>query len=164
MNQAALLASISDALGAITHPRFFETERGFQGELLVQLTRRVVLSDQAILEQEYPKRAAAHGLTCRPDIFIHEPYNPSHHADRTEGNVAVVELKLRATAEKASEDFKSLADMIRVLHYPLGIFINIDSVATYGELVPEDVRGRIVSFAVARREGKIEVIEERTEG
>jgi hypothetical protein len=158
-----LISCIHDALMAITNPRFFETERGFQGEFLAQLGCRFALSDRAILEQEYQKRAEAHGLTNRPDIIIHEPYDPVHHANRTEGNVAVIELKLRATEEKAADDFKNLSDMIDVLHYPLGIFINIDSAITYSYLVPENIRGRIALFAVTLHGGKVTIVEERPE-
>jgi hypothetical protein len=157
---AYLLACIHDSLAAITNPRFFDTERGLQGELLAQLTARVALPDQAILEQEYQKSANLHRLTTRPDIIIHEPYDPERHLNRTEGNVAVVALKLRATANDAIDDFKKLADMIRVLQYPLGIFINIASATTYGHLVPANLRWRVVSFAVALHDGKAQVIGE----
>lgn len=115
---------VRDALTAINNPRFFETERGFQGELIAHLAA-LQLPDQAILEQEYQKRQREHGLTIRPDIIIHEPYDPKRHAARTEGNYAVLELKLNATPGEALEDFHSLATMIKVLHYPLGIFVNI---------------------------------------
>lgn len=161
MESVDLTACVRESLAAITAPRFFATERGFQGELLVQLARHVRLPSQVILEQEYQKRQRRHGLAIRPDIIIHEPFDPLRHAARTEGNYAVVELKLNATAAQASDDYQSLADMIRILQYPLGIFINIDSTTTHGDLVPNDVRGRVVSFAVVRRDGMTQVIEER---
>jgi hypothetical protein len=157
-----LVACFRDALAAITAPRFFSTERGFQGELLVQLSQRIRLPDQAILEQEYQKRQHEHGLTIRPDIVIHEPFDPTRFTDRTQGNLAVVELKLCATAAEAAKDFASLATMIKVLHYPLGVFVNIGAAATYAELVPAEVRGRVVAFAVDFVDGKTHVIEQRT--
>jgi hypothetical protein len=64
-----------------------------------------------------------------------------HHAGRAEGNRAVVELKLNATTAEAAEDFESLAAMIQVLHYPLGLFVNIASTVTHADLVPEVVPG-----------------------
>lgn len=155
MKRDEILDNIRQSLLAITTPRFYETERGFQGELLVQLVRRMTLPDQAIIEQEHQKRAFAHGLVCRPDIIIHEPFDPARHRDRTERNFAVIELKLRATPKEVGEDFRSIADMIRVLHYPLGIFINIDCDQTYVDLVPEDLRQQIVTFAVALRDGSV---------
>jgi len=151
-----------EALTACAHPRFFESERGFQGQLLVELTGRIHLPDQAIIEQEYQKRLDAHGLTIRPDIVIHEPYDSARHASRATGNIAVVELKLRASAQQAAADFQSLAAMLRMLRYPVGIFVNIGSAETHVELVPQEARGRIVSFAVSLAEGKPRVVEERT--
>ena len=87
-----------------------------------------------------------------------------HHAGRAEGNRAVVELKLNATTAEAAEDFESLAAMIQVLHYPLGLFVNIASTVTHADLVPEVVRGCVVAFAVSLQDGKPRVIEERTRG
>lgn len=157
-----IIASLIESLSAISAPRFFESERGFQGELLVQLSRRLQLSDSTIIEQEYQKKLKAHGLRIRPDIIIHEPFNPELHATRTEGNFAVIELKLDATPEAAAEDFNSLAAMLEALHYPIGVFINIDSATTHSNLVPDNVRGKIVCFAVHVEDGKTVVIEERT--
>jgi len=152
---------IRDSLTAITAPRFFQTERGFQGELLVQLSRRLHLIGQDIVEQEYQKRLRDHGLTVRPDIIIHEPFDPSYHGARTSGNRAVVELKVNATAAEAAEDFESLAAMIQVLRYPVGVFVNIASSVTHANLVPKAVRRHVVAFAVALQEGKPHVVEAR---
>ena len=68
---------------------------------------------------------------------------------------------MRATAAEAAEDFTSLVEMIAVLHYPLGIFVNIASTETYADLVPE-VRGRVVAFAVTLQKGKVHLIESQT--
>jgi hypothetical protein len=156
-----IIACIRDSLSAITAPRFYQTERGFQGELLVQLSRRLPLLDQEIVEQEHQKRLRDHGLTIRPDIIIHEPFDPARHAARTEGNRAVMELKLNATRAEAAEDLESLAVMIQVLRYPLGVFVNIASSVTYADLVPRAARGRVVAFAVTLKDGKPSLIEER---
>src|SRR5437588_9939027 len=157
-----IIECIRDSLTTITAPRFYRTERGFQGELLVQLSRRLHLLDREIAEQEYQKRQRDHGLTVRPDIIIHEPFDPVRGGARTEGNRAVVELKLNATAAQAADDFESLAAMIQVLHYPLGVFVNIASTVTHASLVPAAVRGRVIAFAVTLQDGKPRVIEERT--
>jgi hypothetical protein len=153
---------VREALAAIKNPRFFVTERGFQGELLAQLASRLQLPNQAILEQEYQKRQQEHGLAIRPDIIIHEPYDPKRHSARTEGNYAVLELKLNATRDEAFEDFQSLATMIKVLRYPVGIFVNIASDATYSELIPQDVRKQIITFAVFLVDGNTKVIPQRS--
>src|SRR5256886_12182198 len=109
------LACLRESLAAITAPRFFQTERGYQGALLTQLTGCLQLPDYGIVEQEYQKKARLHSLTVRPDIIVHEPFNPDRHGARTEGNVAVVELKLRATPADALADFESLRAMLDVL-------------------------------------------------
>ena len=143
-----VIAALRESLNAISAPRFFESERGFQGELLVQLSKHVRLPDNAIIEQEYQKRLMAHGLNIRPDIIIHEPFNPELHTSRTEGNSAAIELKLNASPESAIEDFNSLASMLEILQYPIGFFINIGGNSTYSTLVPQSVRGKLVCFAV----------------
>lgn len=157
-----LIASLSESLAAISAPRFFESERGFQGELLVQLSKRLQLSDNTIIEQEHQKKLAAHRVKIRPDIIIHEPFNPERHMARTEGNFAAIELKLKASSEAAAEDFNSLSVMLEVLQYPIGFFINIGSATTHCNLVPDSIRGKIVCFAVYVAEGRTVVIEERT--
>jgi len=154
-----ILDNIRQSLAAITVPRFYETERGFQGELLVQLRQRAVLPDQIIIEQEHQKVARTHGLVCRPDIIVHEPFDEGQHHDRAQGNYGVIELKRRAGTRKAQEDFDSIANMIRVLRYPLGVFINIDASKTHAKLIPEDLRTRISSFAVALRGGAVQIFE-----
>jgi hypothetical protein len=157
MKRDKILEDIRQSLIAITVPRFYETERGFQGELLAQLVKRLALPDQAIIEQEHQKRALAHGLTCRPDIIIHEPFDQTRHHDRSQGNYIVMELKVRSTAKEAAADFESLGDMIQKLNYPLGIFINIDSGRTYSELVPKGLQSQIVAIAVALRNGEVQI-------
>ena len=69
---------------------------------------------------------------------------------------------MNAAEAEAAKDFYSLAAMIQVLDYPLGVFINIGSSITHGNLVPRAVRGSVVAFAVELRDGKTHVVEERT--
>lgn len=150
-----------EALQAIDNPRLFETERGYQGELLAQLGRRIELAPEAIVEQEYQKQVSRHGLAIRPDIIIHEPFDERRHSGRDEGNFAVIELKLKASRAKAVGDFHSLARMIEVLKYPLGVFVNIGSSRTFGGAVPDTLKGRIISYGVTLVDGRVEVVEER---
>lgn len=163
MDRHKLIEHIRESLTFISAARFFETERGFQGALLAQLVNRIpyhVLTEGTlIVEQEYQKSHAKHGLTIRPDIIIHEPFQPARHASRTEGNIAVIELKLSASKVQAQDDFNSLAEMINVLQYPLGIFINIASDMTHSELVPLSMKDRIVCFAVWLDNGRVKVVE-----
>lgn len=161
MEIETLLIVFRESLAAVATQRFFETERGFQGALLVELHKRIpdhVLSD-AIIEQEYQKSLTHHNLKIRPDIIIHEPYDPSRHANRCAGNIVVIELKLKASQADAAEDFKNLAAIINVLDYPHGIFVNIASDATHYQLVPPEAKGRVICFAVSLDKGHVQVVE-----
>lgn len=159
MTPVEVLAGVRDALQSITAPRLFETERGYQGALLGQLDRRLQLPARVIVEQEYQKQAGRHGVTIRPDIIIHEPFDPQRFADRSQGNVAVIELKLRSTAAEAADDFKNLGLMLDVLRYPLGIFINIGAERTWAESLPEALHGRVVCFAVHLQGAAVAIVE-----
>lgn len=158
MDEEVLIAAVRASLAAITSARFFETERGYQGALLVELHKRLDLKDQKIVEQEYQKNMREHGLDIRPDIIIHEPFETGRYAARTEGNIAVMELKVKASKKEASDDIDSLRQMIEVLNYPIGFFINIASVKTCAELVPDAMKDHIVCLAVSLKDGKTEVI------
>lgn len=153
MEKDKLLAHIETALAGIEHPAFFEDERAFQGELLVMLRKTIpdhLLPEEAVIQQEYQKRLASHGLTIRPDIIIHDPYDPARHGGRDQGNILVIALKRRASPAKAADDFKSLAQMMDVLKYPAGVFVNIASLKTHVEVLPPEVKERITCFAVSR--------------
>lgn len=162
-NLECLLSSMRDAFGSIKHSRFFESERAFQGQLLVELQKRIYLPDQAIFEQEHQKRLKGHGTNIRPDIIVHEPYNPKRHSSRSDGNLAVIELKLKAGVTEATADFHSLAVMCDLLRYEVGIFVNIASMETHASLIPAEARGHIVSFAVSLVDGEVNVIDSRVQ-
>ena len=93
-------------------------------------------------------------LAIRPDIIGHEPFDRERHRARTDGNLAVIKLKLRVTAAEARADFQSLCAMLKTLNYRLGIFVNIDAVTTHVDLAPLALRGRVVCLAVGLRNGK----------
>ncbi|HZX26197.1 MAG TPA: hypothetical protein VFF16_03955 [Telluria sp.] len=150
MDSKELLDVIATALTSVTDPHYYEDERGFQGEFYAQLRLRLrdmALPEGALLREEYQKRLAEHSLRIRPDIILHEPFDPGRHRARDEGNHAVMELKRRATPGAAADAFTNLAAMIDALNYPLGVFINIDSPKTWAESVPEAHRARIFCLA-----------------
>lgn len=160
MDLDALLEAIRESLSAITEPRFYENERGFQGQLLVELSQRIpdfIPPNHAILEQEHQKRLEVHGLDIRPDIIIHKPFDPALHDSRKDGNFAVIELKRRAGPKKAIEDFGSLCSMLEILEYPIGIFINIDHTKTQAEHVPAAFRSQIFAFCTKLVDGVAQV-------
>ncbi len=156
-----IAACLRDALQAITAPRFYETERGFQGQLLVELGRRLNLAAPALVEQEYQKTKLLHGLTIRPDIVIHEPFDPERHRHRADGNLAAIELKRRGTPARSRDDYTNLATMLRVLRYPVAFFINIASTRPHAHLTPPEAEGGVIPFAVSLRAGRMQLVEER---
>lgn len=127
------LGIFRETLSLISHSRFFETERGFQGQLNALLVQNLkgIVPNQYVVEEEYQKRFKAHGIKIRPDIIIHAPFEPNTHKDRSEGNFAVIQIKLKASEKDAREDFEKLNLMFEKLNYPLGIFINISSDETH---------------------------------
>ena len=71
------LAALHSAMLSITEARYFESERGYQGALIAQLEIRLAglsFADRPIIEQEYQKTFPAHGITIRPDILLHVPF------------------------------------------------------------------------------------------
>ncbi|WP_341314534.1 hypothetical protein WN982_04245 [Paraburkholderia sp. IMGN_8] len=162
MEHEMLIRNFRDALSSIAEPRLFETERGFQGALLAELHRLVPLPVGTVIEQEYQKRLQVHGLSQRPDIIIHEPFDPTRHRTPAEGNHAVVELKLQATRAQAIVDFGKLCVIMDVLEYPLAIFVNVGSPVNHVEASPPALRGRLVCFAVWKEGASVKVIEDRT--
>ncbi|WP_250487002.1 hypothetical protein [Caballeronia sp. GaOx3] len=161
MDQKFLLDLIITALGRIRTPRFFESERGFQGALLAELKPLIPVEaqgDEAIIEQEYQKRLDSHGVRLRPDIIIHEPFDDSKHSSRRDGNYLVIELKLRANAKAAAGDFESLAEMIDVLEYRSAVFINIASAEKFSDLIPERFKDRITAISVLLDNGNVQIV------
>jgi hypothetical protein len=130
--------------------------------LLTELSQSIphqLLPPGAIIEQEYQKTMAQHKLAIRPDIIIHEPFDAARHKSPRDGNIAVIELKLKANPAKAREDFESLVEMMRLLDYPVAVFINIGSQETHANLIPESAKGRITCFAVSLVAGEVRIIQ-----
>ena len=152
MDKEKFLAKLRDSIRAITDGRYFLTERGYQGQLIAELDRRLNISqnfhDNAILEQEYQKQADKHGITIRPDIILHIPFETGIYNNRSAGNFIVIQLKKGTSVQKAKEDFDKLDLMFGKLDYPLGIFINIDSARTFHDCYTGDYSERLRCFAV----------------
>lgn len=140
----------------MTHPRFLRSERGYQGRfycaLQASLDNRGVLQDGLILEMEYQK-SSRHGLSQRPDIILHAPAEETGAAV-FENNVAVFALKLRASPDRAGEDFAKLDEVCAVLRYQLAIFINVNSEEHHIACYKGQHQDRLHSFAVRLRSGR----------
>jgi hypothetical protein len=140
---------------AIVEPRFFETERGYQGELLAELRARlhdIGLPDDPVIEQEYQKRLREHGLTIRPDLIVHIPFDRGATQDRRDGNFVAIEIK--RDRNKVREAFASLAAIERALDYALTILIVVDSAETFAEQCPPDIARKTVCFAARLEDGR----------
>jgi hypothetical protein len=158
MVQQIIEATVA-ALLAVEHPRFFRTERGYQGRfycfLQGQLEARGFLRGDDIIEMEYQK-SARHGFYRRPDIIFHVPAEVSG-APVTENNFAVWAFKANAKSEGAKEDFDKLEEMFEHLHYPLGSFVNIGTehhhLGEYNGTHAERMHG----YAVSLQNGKVSI-------
>lgn len=153
-----MIPRIVAALRAVRIPRFFETERGYQGELLADLRAALPalgLHREAIVGQEYQKKLHLHDITIRPDIIIHVP--TTQGGNRRIGNSIVFELKRKAGPTRAQEDFGSLDTIIDALHYSFGVFVNIDSDRTQAAHYHGPHRDRIHFFAVRLVNGAVQV-------
>ncbi|MCZ2808749.1 MAG: hypothetical protein O2V44_05290 [Candidatus Bathyarchaeota archaeon] len=155
----ALVETFRNSLLSITNARFYETERGFQGELSAELRTRLkkLEINGAIVEQEYQKRMREHGFRIRPDLVIHIPFEGAEFESRSQGNFVVVELKLRASRNSARADYENLKGMCQKLGYPLAIFINIDSDETFIDECSPPGDGSIHAFAVRLNEGEVQI-------
>ena len=157
------LAALHSAILSITEPRYFESERGFQGALIAQLEMRLAglsFADKPIIEQEYQKTFPAHGITIRPDILLHVPFERGETQNRWEGNFVALELKLRASAKDADDDFSSLSLLALKLSYPLTIFLNIDSSETYFKQCPAEIAQQTVCCAVRLEGSQVHLLED----
>ncbi len=153
-----MIRTIMDCLRSVRQARFFDTERGYQGEFLAELRARLpraALPGGAIVEQEYQKRLPAHGIRVRPDIIIHVPTLPG--GNHQQGNFVVFELKLRAGRAKAREAFINLDAVLGPLDYPLGVFVNIASSHTQAAHYDGAFGERFHFFAVQPTERRIQV-------
>lgn len=153
-----MIPVIIGCLRTVKNARFYETERGYQGELLAVLRSQLALASlpgDAIVEQEYQKRLPAHGINVRPDIIVHVPTLAAH--DRRENNFIVFELNLRAGSTEAEEDFSNLDAVIAALDYRLGVFVNIGTDRTQAAHYSGPFKDRLHFFAVRRIEGTVEL-------
>lgn len=142
IESSLIIGIIAEAIKKIRSPRLFSSERGFRGQLQANLDRLLrennLISNRTLAEEEYQKTIPDHGISHRPDIIIHIPFEEGITKTRREGNFVVFELKLRANQNDALDDFIKLNDYITILNYPLGIFVNVGSEKSFIELVPSN--------------------------
>lgn len=156
MNISEVGDSIHRALAKVGHARFFENERGFQGELSRHLHEEMKgsLVGNEIFEEEHQKTTHKHNLKLRPDLILHVPFDPEEHESRCDGNKVVILLKRRATERTAKEQIRELKQYLNVLQYRIGVFVNIDSSRVYPDALSSEDCDRIICFAVYKEEGQ----------
>lgn len=153
-----LINIIAASLKTIESPRYFNSERGFQGQfhaaLENQLRSAELIPNNAIIEDEYQKTLQNHGIRYRPDLLVHIPFELGVFRNRREGNIVIFELKRKANKMDAIDRFIKLNYYIRELNYPLAFFINIDDRRSFVQFVPDN---RIHVFNVIKENEKTKV-------
>lgn len=154
---------IIEALKHMDSPRFFKTERGFQGRfacaLYEILNKRQIFPDDTIVEEEYQKRIEPHRTSLRPDLIIHVPFEAGHSSSRKENNFVVFAFKRQASKDDAKDDFEKLDTIFRELEYPLGIFINIDGRSeVFLDKYSGSFKNRIHEFCIRQTNNKLDIL------
>jgi len=164
-NTVDAINTLRTAIGRVREPRYFSTERGYQGQLLSELDGLVAAETddftRPIVEQEYQKRAHEHGITLRPDIIIHIPFERGASPTRRDDNHLVILLDLSADKAEAEEDFGQLSTICCKLNYPIGAFINISSTDLWlpDYIAKIDDSFRLYEFAVSLDDGCLRINE-----
>lgn len=160
-----IISATIEGLRRTDKQRYFEsTERGFQGwffaELQAVLAEAGLLRGDRVVEMEYQKVVAIHGTRQRPDIVVHMPRPADDHASVTRGNLAVYALKKCATTRGVSDDLRKLKRMFSLLHYKVGIFVNIGARLPGMHVAGVAADARLHAFSARRVEGGVEVCHE----
>ncbi len=158
-----ILAVTHEALSIPFEPRFYRTERGYQGRLYSALqerfNKRGVVDGRTILELEYQK-SPHHGTTQRPDVVLHVPAEHSGASVRS-NNFAVWALKRKASEGDALADFDKLDLMFSQLDYRIGIFVNIGIDRHFLDRYRGGYSERLLAVGVQRTPNGICVAESR---
>jgi hypothetical protein len=157
------LRGLENAILRVQNSRYFETERGYQGALIAELQNELSSFnwENAIIEQEYQKRFAPHGIRVRPDIIIHVPFDSDEHNTHGEGNFVVFELKLNARESAALTDLDNLSQMCSLLNYPLGVFININATSSHIENYMGENKDKLIGYSVTLSDGQVSYTREQ---
>jgi len=163
MNKQQFQQILVDCLKQITEDRLFGTERGYQGALAgllcENLKKQAIWPGNPIVEEEYQKRAHDHGITFRPDIIIHIPFDRGIYPDRKHGNFVVMMLKLNASKDTALEDYEKLTLICEKLDYSIAVFLNIGSQETFLSEYDGTFKERMFGYGVVKKNGNIVITE-----
>jgi len=111
-------------LKKIFNPRFYNTERGFQGEFSSNIKAAMIscADNDYVLEEEYQKKYTIYNTKQRPDLIFHKPAIDS---DVTKNNIYVWLFKRNAKIADIKNDFTKFIELKNILKYRSGIFVNI---------------------------------------
>lgn len=163
MDSELIIETIVEALKHMDSPRFFKTERGFQGRFACALYEifdaKKIFPDDTIIEEEYQKRIRPHGTRLRPDLIVHVPVESGHSGSRIKNNFVVFAFKRQANEYRAKEDFKKLNELFEKLKYPLGIFININGCPeVFLDKYSGSFKNRIHEFCITQTNNKLDIL------
>ncbi len=154
--------TLLSAIKRIKEPRLFASERGYQGQLVAEIDR--LLGDSTditrpLVEQEYQKLAKVHGITFRPDIIVHVPFERGVSPTRQHDNYLIIMLKLSANQKRANEDFAKLSAICSALDYPLGALVNVASAELWLPHYPRkgEEKFKLHEFGIMLRDGCLEI-------
>jgi hypothetical protein len=149
-------------ISKITNLRFFETERGYQGELVSLLNeylkKKNLFPKEFIVEQEHQKSVKHHNIRQRPDIIIHVPIEAGLTKDRAKNNFLVIALKRKGDAKSIIGDFEKLDEMFGELNYPEGVIININTQSKFVEFYQGKFPDRLHELAIKIKDDAIYII------
>lgn len=163
MNSELIIETVIEVLKHMDSPRFFKTERGFQGRFACALYEifdaKNIFQDDTIIEEEYQKRMGPHETKLRPDLIVHVPVESSYSNSRTENNFVVFEFKRQSNEDQAKKDFEKLHELFKKLDYPLGIFININGYPNiFLNKYSGNFKNRIHEFCITQTNGKNNIL------
>lgn len=152
-----------EAIKATSNPRFFNTERGYVGELSHQL--QILAKDdpayplEAIFEQEVQKRTLKHhGVRQRPDLLIHIPLEAGLSESPRDNNFVVFGFKLNGKQLAVESDFRKLDEMFESLNYETGVFINVGAFPnTFLDGYKSNNLEKIHEFSVGLVDGEVRI-------
>lgn len=159
--QKLIIDSVIEALKQIQSPRFFQTERGFQGRFTCALYKvfdaKNILPDDTIIEEEHQKRIKFHRTRLRPDLIIHVPIKFGRSGSRTENNFVVFAFKKQANEDKVKKDLEKLNELFEKLGYQLGIFINIGGLKSFLYKYSGPFKTRVHEFCITQTNSKLNI-------
>ncbi len=155
----SIIEIVITALKKINSPRFFKTERGFQGRFAIALHKILsdnnIFQEDTIIEEEYQKTLRLHGTKQRTDLIIHVPIESSHSSNRKENNSVVFAFKLSGNKTEVLNDLEKLNELIEKLDYSLGIFINISSLNNFLGEYQGPNKDKLHEFCIKQINGKL---------